>query len=162
FGTQYEVESFETFVLATEDGLISYLSSDLFPGVGNKTAKAIVDKFGEDAINEILKNPKEVYQIPYLNNKTAANLISVIQSNQGFEQVVIHLASYGIGLKMAQKLYKIYKEVTKEYLLEYLYVFVYDIDVFNFKVTDIIGQLYIISINYTNRISSAINYVFDE
>src|SRR5699024_5971009 len=70
FGTQYEVESFETFVPATEDGLISYLSSDLFPGVGNKTAKAIVDKFGEDAINEILKNPKEVYQIPYLNNKT--------------------------------------------------------------------------------------------
>src|SRR5699024_3362270 len=30
FGTQYEVESFETFVPATEDGLISYLSSDLF------------------------------------------------------------------------------------------------------------------------------------
>ena len=162
FGTQYEVESFETFVPATEDGLISYLSSDLFPGVGNKTAKAIVDKFGEDAINEILKNPKEVYQIPYLNNKTAANLISVIQSNQGFEQVVIHLARYGIGLKMAQKLYNIYKEETLEYLLEDPYVFVYDIDGFNFKVADRIGQLNNISLNHPNRVGAAIIYVLDE
>lgn len=162
FGTQYEVESFETFVPATEDGLISYLSSDLFPGVGNKTAKAIVDKFGEDAINEILKNPKEVYQIPYLNNKTAANLISVIQSNQGFEQVVIQLARYGIGLKMAQKLYNIYKEETLEYLLEDPYVFVYDIDGFNFKVADRIGQLNNISLNHPNRVGAAIIYVLDE
>src|SRR5690625_4234442 len=162
FGTQYEVESFETFVPATEDGLISYLSSDLFPGVGNKSAKAIVDKFGEDAINEILKNPKEVYQIPYLNNKTADNLISVIQSNQGFEQVVIHLARYGIGLKMAQKLYNIYKEETLEYLLEDPYVFVYDIDGFNFKVADRIGQLNNISLNHPNRVGAAIIYVLDE
>src|SRR5699024_1354648 len=109
FGTQYEVESFETFVPATEDGLISYLSSDLFPGVGNKTAKAIVDKFAEDAINEILKNPEDVYQIHYLYIITAATLIIVIQSNQGFEHVVIHLARDDSGLKMAQKLYNIYK-----------------------------------------------------
>src|SRR5699024_2514037 len=54
FGLQYDVDSFETFVPATEDGLISYLSSDLFPGIGKKIAKSIVDKFGEDAINEIL------------------------------------------------------------------------------------------------------------
>src|SRR5699024_3584100 len=105
FGTQYEVESFETFVPATEDGLISYLSSDLFPGVGNKTAKAIVDKFGEDAINEILKNPKEVYLIPYLNNITSANLISVIQTIKGFKQLEIYLDNYGICLIVATTIY---------------------------------------------------------
>src|SRR5699024_10004670 len=99
---------------------------------------------------------------PYLNNKTAANLISVIQSNQGFEQVVIHLARYGIGLKMAQKLYNIYKEETLEYLLEDPYVFVYDIDGFNFKVADRIGQLNNISLNHPNRVGAAIIYVLDE
>src|SRR5699024_12359799 len=100
---------------------------------------------------EILKNPKEVYQIPYLNNKTAANLISIIQSNQGFEQGVIHLARYGIGLKMAQKLYNIYKEETLEYLLEDSYVFVYDIDGFNFKVADRTGRMNNISLNHKHR-----------
>src|SRR5690625_5431876 len=50
FGTQYEVESFETCISPTEDGLISYLSSDLFPDVGNKTAKAIVDKLDRKSV----------------------------------------------------------------------------------------------------------------
>src|SRR5699024_6066714 len=130
FGTQYEVMSIRTGVPATEDRLIKYLSSDLTPGDEDKTTNAIVDIFGEDAINEILKNPKEVYQIPHLNNKTAANLISVIPSNQGFEQVVIQLAKYEIGLKMAQNLYNVYKEDTIVLLLADPYTFVYDIDWF--------------------------------
>src|SRR5699024_7282686 len=112
--------------------------------------------------NEILKNPKEVYQIPYLNNKTAANLISVIQSNQGFEQVVIHLARYGIGLKMAQKLYNVYKEETIEYLIEDTYVFVYDIDGLHIKGADRIGQLNNNSLNHPIRVGAAIIDVLDD
>lgn len=162
FGMQYDVDSFETFVPATEDGLISYLSSDLFPGIGEKIAKSIVDKFGEDAINEILKNPKEVYQIPHLNNKTAANLISVIQSNQGFEQVVIQLSKYGIGLKMAQQLHNTYKEETIELLLEDPYTFVFDIEGFGFKTADKIGKMNNISPIHPNRVGAALVYVLEE
>src|SRR5699024_620133 len=162
FGLQYDVDSFETIVPATEDGLISYLSSDLFPGIGKKIAKSIVDKFGEDAINEILKNPKEVYNIPRMNQKTAANLISVIQSNQGFEQVVIQLSKYGIGLKMAQQLHNLYKEETIELLLEDPYTFVYDIEGFSFKLADKIGQMNQISPIHPNRVGAAVIYVLEE
>ncbi len=162
FGMQYDVDSFETFVPATKDGLISYLSSDLFPGIGVKIAESIVDRFGEDAINEILKNPKEVYQIPHLNNKTAANLISVIQSNQGFEKVVIQLSKYGIGLKMAQKLYNTYKEETIELLLKDPYTFVYDIEGFGFKMADKIGRMNNISPVHHNRVGAAIIFVLEE
>lgn len=162
FGMQYDIESFETFVPATEDGLISYLSSDLFPGIGEKIAKTIVDKFGEDAINEILKNPKEVYSIPRMNQKTAANLISVIQANQGFEQVVIQLSKYGIGLKMAQQLHNLYKEETIELLLEDPYTFVYDIEGFSFKLADKIGQMNQISPIHPNRVGAAVIYVLEE
>lgn len=162
FGMQYEVDSFETFVPATKDGLISYLSSDLFPGIGVKIAESIVNRFGEDAINEILKNPKEVYQIPHLNNKTASNLISVIQSNQGFEQVVIQLSKFGIGLKMAQQLYNTYKEDTSALLLEDPYTFVYDIEGFGFKMADKIGQMNGISLTHHNRVGAAIIFVLEE
>lgn len=162
FGMQYDVDSFETFVPATKDGLISYLSSDLFPGIGAKIAESIVDRFGEDAINEILKNPKEVYQIPHLNNKTAANLISVIQSNQGFEKVVIQLSKYGIGLKMAQQLYNTYKEETIELLLKDPYTFVYDIEGFGFKMADKIGRMNNISPVHHNRVGAAIIFVLEE
>ena len=162
FGMQYNVESFETFVPATEDGLISYLSSDLFPGVGEKIAKSIVDKFGEDAINEILKKPKELYSIPRLNNKTASNLISTLQSNQGFEQVVIQLSKFGIGLKMAQSLYNTYKEETVDLLLKDPYTFVFDIEGFGFKTADKIGKMNGISLTHPNRIGAAIIFALEQ
>ena len=42
----------------SKEGLISYLSSDKFYGIGAKLAFNIVDKLGLDCINKILKDPK--------------------------------------------------------------------------------------------------------
>ena len=38
----------------TKEAIISYLSSDLFKGVGKKTAQNIVNTLGDNAINDIL------------------------------------------------------------------------------------------------------------
>src|SRR5699024_4307188 len=50
FRMQYDVSAYKTYVPATKDALIAYLSSDIFPGVVKKTAEAIVDHMGENAI----------------------------------------------------------------------------------------------------------------
>ncbi|MFU0844847.1 MAG: hypothetical protein ACFWT8_10040 [Lacticaseibacillus casei] len=39
-------------------GLVDYLSSDKFPGIGPKTATKIIDHLGMDAIDKILDDPK--------------------------------------------------------------------------------------------------------
>src|SRR5690625_3830394 len=43
YGTQYAVTSYETVMPDTEEGLIAYLSSDLFYGIGTKTASRIIE-----------------------------------------------------------------------------------------------------------------------
>ncbi|HWL12466.1 MAG TPA: ATP-dependent RecD-like DNA helicase, partial [Ureibacillus sp.] len=50
YGQQFQVETFVKEVPATEQGIIHYLSSDLFSGIGRKTAETIVEKLGVDAI----------------------------------------------------------------------------------------------------------------
>src|SRR5690625_2761389 len=50
FGLQYNITSYETYIPNSKDGLITYLSSDLFYGIGEKTASKIIDYLGEDAI----------------------------------------------------------------------------------------------------------------
>src|SRR5699024_9881036 len=64
----------------------------------------------------------------------------VLQENQGFEQVVIHLARYGIGMKTAQKIYQQYKDEAIETLYEDPYQFVFDIDGFGFRTADNIAR----------------------
>ena len=54
---------------ATETGLIHYLSGDLFPGIGMKTAETIVETLGKDAIKKILDDSTVLDTIPRLSDR---------------------------------------------------------------------------------------------
>src|SRR5690625_3458859 len=43
FGLQYQIEAYETFIPDSRVGLVTYLSSDLFYRIGEKTANNILD-----------------------------------------------------------------------------------------------------------------------
>src|SRR5699024_11166311 len=54
YGLQYDVEQYQTFIPDSKEGLIAYLSSDLFYGIGEKTAEKIVSHVGTNAISKIM------------------------------------------------------------------------------------------------------------
>lgn len=141
FGLQYDITSYQTFVPETEEAVIAYLSSDIFQGVGKKTAQSIVEYLGENAIKKILDEPSILSDIPNVNKKTKKNLVSTLQENQGFEAIAVALTKYGIGLKMAQILYKQYGEETLSIIHENPYQFIYDIDGFGFLSADKIAEI---------------------
>ncbi|HLR64548.1 MAG TPA: ATP-dependent RecD-like DNA helicase [Pseudogracilibacillus sp.] len=140
YGLQYKVDQYETYVPKTEDGLIEYLSSDLFPGVGKRTATNIVEHFGEKAIERILDEPDRLKDVPRLNEKTGKSLLRILKEQRGFEQVAIKLTSYGLSLKMAQQLYKYYKEDTLSYIETNPYDFVLEVEGFGFPTADKIAE----------------------
>ena len=57
YGRQLNVESYEIVVPSTISGILSFLSSGVIKGVGEKTAKRIVEKFGLETINIIQNEP---------------------------------------------------------------------------------------------------------
>src|SRR5699024_11007780 len=104
FGLQYKADSYETFIPKTKSALINYLSSDLFEGVGQKSATHIVEYLGEDAIDLILKDPEKLDAVPKVSHKIKKALVNQLQDNQGFEKIAVELTKYGIGLKKAQEI----------------------------------------------------------
>src|SRR5699024_10674903 len=48
FGMQFNAERYRQEKPTSAEGVIAYLSSDKFPGIGKKTAETIVDLLGED------------------------------------------------------------------------------------------------------------------
>lgn len=159
YGWQYHIHAYETFVPDTKQGLIAYLSSDLFHGIGKKTAEKIVDILGENAISQILNDRGVLKHVPGLKEDKAERLVKVLQENQGFEQVVIHLARYGIGMKTAQKIYQQYKDEAIETLYEDPYQFVFDIDGFGFRTADNIARQNGLPGTHPNRIGAGCIYV---
>lgn len=141
FGMQYNITAYQTFVPETEEAVVAYLSSDIFYGIGKKTAQAIVDTLGENAITRILDNPEVLRNIPNVNKKIMKQLVETLQENQGFEQIAVELTRFGIGLKMAQILYKTYREETLTYIHQNPYQFIYDIEGFGFLTADKIAEM---------------------
>lgn len=161
FGLQYQIDSYKTFVPATRDGVIAFLSSDIFKGIGKKTAESIVDLLGENAINKILDDPEVLSKVPRIQKKTINSLVATLKENHGFEQIAIQLTKYGISLKIAQTLYKLYKEETMTYIKNNPYQFVFDVDGFGFLTADKIAEINGMSKTDANRISASCIHVLE-
>lgn len=158
YGEQYNITAYQTFVPKTKEAVVSYLSSDLFYGIGKKTAENIVGKLGEHAISKILDNPDVLFSIPHMKKKTVQTLVKTLQENQGFEKIAIQLTRFGISLKMAQTLYQTYKQETMTLLNENPYQFIYDIEGFGFLMADKIAEINGLSKTDDHRIRASCIY----
>lgn len=159
FGLQYKVNSYKTIIPDTKEGLAAYLSSDLFFGVGRKTAERIVAELGETAVSKILDDPGVLSTIKGIKKETAERLAASLKENQGFEHIAVSLSKYGIGLKMAQQIYQFYKDEALQKLEEDPYQYVFDIEGFGFKTADMIAEKHGLSPTHPSRIGAGCIYV---
>ncbi|NMA90501.1 MAG: ATP-dependent RecD-like DNA helicase [Amphibacillus sp.] len=162
FGLQYDVSHFRRYLPDTKEGLVAYLSSDLFYGIGEKTALKIVDQLGETAIQNIMDNPAVLDQIPGLTEQRKKTLVEQLSEHQGFDHVVVHLLKYGIGLKMAQKIYEVYKDQAIDLLMSNPYQYVFDIKGFGFHRADTIARQNKLELNHPSRIRAGCLYILYE
>ncbi|WP_027963521.1 SF1B family DNA helicase RecD2 [Halalkalibacillus halophilus] len=161
FGEQLNVFTYEKELPKTEESLIKYLSSDLFYGVGEKTAEKIVNHFGLSAVDQILRDESLLDQVSGLKPDLKKQFIADLRVNQGFDQVTIELAKYGVGLQLAQKIYKAYQESTITQLNENPYQFVFDIEGFGFQRADEIAAQMGIKDDHPTRVQAGVLHVLE-
>ncbi|WP_407269543.1 ATP-dependent RecD-like DNA helicase [Radiobacillus sp. PE A8.2] len=162
FGMQYNVTHFTRDIPTTRDGLIAYLSSDLFYGIGKKTAARIIDKLGETAVSKILNDVDCLLDVQGMTKEKAERLHHDLKEHQGFEHVVVNLSQYGFGLKMAQKIYQAYREKAIDILKTDPYQYVFDIEGFGFQRADEVARQNGIAMNNPSRIRAACIYTLQQ
>ena len=155
FGEQYEVTEYKRYVPETKDGLIQYLSSDLFYGIGKRIAERIVAKLGENAIADVLSNPDLLDGIQGLNDEKKERFLHDLRTHQGFDHVMVHLSKYGIGLKLAQKIYKVYRDEAIKVLEKDPYQYVFDIEGFGFHRADEAARKNNLAMDHDSRLQAA-------
>jgi len=140
YGLQYVVRSFEKLSDTSIPGLIEYLSSDLFKGVGPKTAINIVSALGKDAIKKIIKDKDVLDLVPKMNSKIKQTIYKGIIENKASENTLIKLYGYGITPKTAIKIFKFYNEETIAIIERNPYQLIYDIEGIGFERADAIAK----------------------
>lgn len=162
YGTQFKAETFEKEIPATETGVVSYLSSDLFPGIGQRTAEIIVKKLGADAIKIIINDPSSLDDIPRLNEEKKETLRLVLQQNLGMDRIMIKLGEWGFGAQLAIKIYQLYLDETIQLLQENPYRLISDVEGVGFQRADDVGAILGISGAHPHRIEAAILHLVNQ
>ncbi len=157
YGDQLKVESFRKCEEQSAAGLISYLSSSFFHGIGTKTAEKIVDVLGSDAIKKIMKN-KQVLKEVGLSAIRIEKFYQQLVENQTNEHILVALYGYNISGKLAMKLLGKYQMLTLEKLEDNPYRLIDDIEGIGFIKADEIAAKLGISKDDMRRIKASIIY----
>ncbi|UCZ54381.1 ATP-dependent RecD-like DNA helicase [Bacillus shivajii] len=162
FGRQYQVEQFQKLLPETEQGIILYLSSDRFPGVGKKTAENIVDTLGKNAISVILQDREVLNKVANLKPEKADQIHQTLLEDQGIEQVLVKLYEYGFGLQLAIKVYQAYKMDALKVIETNPYQMIEDVQGIGFAKADVIGRKQGLTGNHPDRIRAAVLFLLYE
>ncbi|MEG0471244.1 MAG: ATP-dependent RecD-like DNA helicase [Solibacillus sp.] len=156
YGMQFQIETFEKEVPSTEQGIVHYLSSDLFAGIGRKTAESIVAKLGLDALTKILEDPNALDVVPRLPAEKKILIRQTIEGNLGLERVMVRLNEWGFGPQLGMKIYQKYREETINLLMENPYRLIEDIEGVGFIRADELGSKLGMTGNHPDRIKAAV------
>ena len=158
YGLQFKFESFSRKSIYTEAGVISYLSSDIFEGVGLKTAKKIVEKLGAEAIDKIY-NDCSVLEGLGIKQKTIDHIYQVIIDNKASEETILFFLNHGISMDFCHKIVASLGSNAIEIVKENPYILMEKIDRFGFIKNDAFALRMGLDKNSPIRLKAVTTYV---
>lgn len=161
FGLQFNATHFRKDMPQTKQGVVAYLSSEMFKGIGKRTAEKIVEALGENAISKILNEPALLDSVPKLPPEKAKLVYDTLMEHQGLEQVMVALNQYGFGPQLSMRIYQVYKEETISIIQHNPYKLVEDIEGIGFGRADELGFQLGISGNHPDRIKAGCMYILE-
>jgi len=162
YGFQFNVSDSERIKPDDKDGIVEFLSSDLFKGIGEKMAIRIVDTLGEEALDLILKDKTCLYQVPKLSETKIDIIHDTLVKYEESHETIVKLTELGFSMRDSLSLYNTYKSNTIRIIENDIYRIIDDVEEINFlKVDEIATTLNEDKFNL-NRIKACIVYTIKE
>jgi exodeoxyribonuclease V alpha subunit len=103
---------------ATSAALEKYLGSGLIKGVGPKTARKIVNHFGNATLAVFETDMVKLTEVPGIAQKKLAMISSAWSEHRAIREVMMFLQSHGISTLFAVRIYKEYGDNAIAYVTE--------------------------------------------
>ena len=159
YGIQYQVKEYQRIMPEDKDGIVEFLSSDLFPGVGEKLAIRIVDTLGKQTLDKILEDRDVLKEVPKITEKKINVIYNTLTKYEESHKIVVYLTELGFNMKDALNIYNKYKTNTIPILENNIFDIIDDVDDISFLKIDEIA----LKLNFLNddirRIKACIVYI---
>ena len=108
YGRQFKANEAIEKKPATTAALEKYLGSGMIKGVGPKTAKKIVNHFGENTLEIFEDDIEKLVEVPGIANKKLEMINTAWVEHRAIRNVMMFLQSHGISTLFAVRIYKEY------------------------------------------------------
>ena len=161
FGKQLKVDKAVHCRPNSRDGIIRYLSSGLFKGIGEKTARKIVQNLGLKTFEILDEDPEQLKIVPKLGKRAAANIIDSWNSHKVDNEILMFLYRHGITGSTAQKVMKRFGDETIETISKNPYQLIKAIRGVGFLTADKIARSIGLELDHPQRIQEGILYILN-
>ena len=118
YGRQFEAEFLERLMPQTSVEILNYLSSRVIKGIGPRTASRIVEKFGEQTLAIMEREPERLSEVPGISREKARKIGEEFKLHVGIRQIMEFFALHHLSAELAVQVYKRYGDSTMELLYD--------------------------------------------
>lgn len=105
-GYQLQVEHCREIIPPTRDGVRGYLASGLIKGIGEKTAEAIVERFGVQALDILENSPEQLLEIKGITKERLEEIKTSYAESHLLRDLMTFLAPFQVTPAAAMKIYQ--------------------------------------------------------
>lgn len=121
YGHQFAVKDYSKPKISGVEAIIDFLTSPLVKNCGEKTAQAIVNKFGEETLEKIKENKDNLLGIPGISERRAEDIYFSVISYDSKDKLIVELKEMGFTINEAMRLIKTYGENAINIVKENMY-----------------------------------------
>ena len=140
YGTQFEVLAYRYEAPKTKEGIVSYLASRLFKGIGPALARRIVDTFGEKSLWVVENEPKALLQVKGVGKSVVSRLETNTKNSQGLKELLLFLSEQRLSHALGMRIFRVFGEMSLARLQEDPYALAERIRGVGFKTADEIAR----------------------
>ncbi len=118
YGRQFEAEFLERLMPQTSMEIMSYLGSRVIKGIGPRMAARIVERFGDDTLRVMEREPERLSEVPGISRDRARAIGEEFRLQVGMRQLMEFFALHHMPAELAVRTYKLYGDSTVELLYD--------------------------------------------
>ncbi len=161
YGLQLSVDRCEQLLPTDNKGIAAYLSSGFIKGIGPKTAKAIVARFGDKTLDVLENDPEQLLSVKGIAKAKLDRIASSYQATRKMRDLAQYLAPYDVSEKKIMKISEHFGDSALSVVKSDPFQLC-QIKGFGFLTVDAIARKTKVSLRNPMRYAGAITYALEE
>ena len=160
-GAQFSVAEYTRQMPASAQGIYEYLASRVVRGIGPKTARAIVERFGTDTFDILANSPEQLAQIRGITRDKARDIRESFLRLNAMRVLIEFLTTHGLPAYFVAPLLRLYGENAVEEIERNPYLLCDEAFGLPFETADRLAEQFGIAPDSSLRLDAALVYTLE-